>query len=274
MPEGPEVQTMTDQLKKEITERTVRGFSLHRDSGRILKKINALSFEKAIMKQKIVNVDRVGKGVLFKLSSGDAFLYYPSMTGRLLLTKNEIEEIPSFVRAEFELSDSVKLYISDKRKFSRLYFVSEKNLPNLFKKRPPDVVKGELSQEKLFDIVSNTKKDIHSLLLDQKKISGLGNIYANEILYEARVHPMWRANTLSTSEVERMSQASRKIIKEALKEQGTSFSDYLTPLGKKGQYQDHLKVFKRAGEKCTNCGCTIERYKKGGRSIFVCPGEQ
>jgi formamidopyrimidine-DNA glycosylase len=152
---------------------------------------------------------------------------------------------------------------------------------NLVKKDMLDTVSGvakqgiepiddELSQNYLYDNFNKRRLPMKTLLLDQTIISGLGNIYADEVLFEAKINPLKKGNEISIEECERIKNASKKIIEEAIKCGGTTIKSYTSSLGVTGRFQQHLQVHKRENEKCNTCGTIINRIVVGGRSTYYC----
>ena len=119
--------------------------------------------------------------------------------------------------------------------------------------------------------ILQTKKEIKRLLLDQRRLAGLGNIYANEALFRTKIHPQRRANSLSPEEAQRLFSAIPELLEEAIAAQGTTISDYRTASGESGSFQDFLQVYGHGGQPCRSCGTPIERIEQGGRSTYFCP---
>jgi formamidopyrimidine-DNA glycosylase len=119
--------------------------------------------------------------------------------------------------------------------------------------------------------LAQSRRDIKSFLLDQRKIAGLGNIYASEAMFRARLHPMRRSNTLTRREAAALTRAIRDVLRAAIHNRGTSFSDFIDSDGEPGKHQDFLHVFQREGEKCRRCDATIRRVRQGNRSTYFCP---
>ncbi len=278
MPELPEVQTTVDFLNK-----TVRGRKIVA-AWYDWKKLKPV--EKAVG-YKIKNVRRVGKNILFYLGDSDrVLLVHQKMTGHILIGKWKVdgkkitpisplalkERVNDYIHFILTLDNGQMIGLSDLRKFGKVAFGSREEIEKSKELRQlgPDVL--AVSFEEFAKRVASRNKTIYQVLMDQTVISGIGNIYASEILFVARIHPFKSARRLSRKELKALWQASRKILKLALKLGGTSIADYRMPSGESGYYQKKRLIYQREGEKCfKGCGGVIKRAKKGGRSAFYCP---
>jgi formamidopyrimidine-DNA glycosylase len=187
---------------------------------------------------------------------------------------------------------TIKLTYCDSRRFGSFRLQNFEDYKNLepYKNIGTDLLEETINTKLLFEHYQKRKVPIKTALLEQKMISGIGNIYASEILFDTKIHPLKRTNQLTESEVENIVRSAQIILKEALDEKGTSEFDFVNPLSKEGSYQERLKVYNRAGRKCpNNCGSLIEKIKKEEkeidkgkisekkpkeRSTFFCPGCQ
>ncbi|MDP3764756.1 MAG: DNA-formamidopyrimidine glycosylase family protein, partial [bacterium] len=202
--------------------------------------------------------------IVLKLSSGEYFLFHLMMTGKLLLNpKNESKHD----RLILYLSGNTKLVFNDIRKFGKCRITdSLKNLAG------QDALQISFPDFKKLITVKN--RNIKIFLLDQKHIAGIGNIYADEILWEASIHPLQKTNTLKHFEILKLFKSIKRILRLAIKKGGTSSRDYRKPDNTEGQYYKIRKVYQRTGESCAKCGGIIQRIVVGGRSTHFCPKHQ
>ena len=284
MPELPEVETITQQLKKEVIGKKIKDVYLA--VPKIIKNVSLNDFKKRVIGAKIQNVERKGKNIIFFLDNNYDLLIHLKLTGHLLignyqlknnqllpLTKDLKEPVNQYLHFGLKLDDGQWLVLSDLRKFAKVLILNHEELEEEIKDLGPDPLEKDFTLDYFADILKKQKKPIKKALMDQKIIRGIGNIYASEILFEAKVYPFKPANQLDFEEIKRTYQAIKKVLKEALKYEGTSAEDetYRTLYGKKGRFGEKLKVYQREGKKCYRCGHPIERIKLDNRSTFFCP---
>ncbi|KPJ57576.1 hypothetical protein AMJ49_00440 [Parcubacteria bacterium DG_74_2] len=288
MPELPEVETIVRDLKKEVLERTF--LDIWTDWKKIVKKPkNFEEFKKKVKRKKIKNIRRRGKNILFDLNQKEVILIHQKLTGHLLLGKWKFEKgkwkslIPGslsddpknkFLHLIFFLDDGRQLALSDLRKFAKVELWDKEILENSkeFKSLGPEPLSEKFTLEKFKKALLKKKKGkIKQVLMDQKIISGIGNIYSDEILWEARIHPFREISKLSEEEFKRIYQAMKKILPKAIRLQGESISDFRRISGQKGYFDKERKVYRREGENCSRCQAKIQRKKIGGRSAHFCP---
>lgn len=166
-----------------------------------------------------------------------------------------------------------QLALSDLRKFAKVILGTKKQIENLpeLKKLGPEANSPSLTVDKFISLISLEKRKIKQVLLDQEVVAGIGNIYSDDILWQARIHPFKPANKLSDKEIKLMYQAMKSILKKALKLRGTSSSDYRDTAGKRGGYDKVRLAYDREGQPCRRCATSIARIKMGGRSAHYCP---
>jgi formamidopyrimidine-DNA glycosylase len=270
-------------------------------------KQNERYFRKMLLGRKILSVGRKGKNILFRLSGGYVMLAHQKMTGHFLVGKwkeNKRQEtsgkkqekiwlgqkwIPlenkgplgddknRFIRLIFFLSGGEMLALSDLRRFAKLVLGREKEMLGLPELRElgPEPIDPKFTFKKflgLFNPPAGGKRGkIKQILLDQKVLSGVGNIYADESLWEARIHPLRRVEELGKTELRALYNALRKVLKKAVKMRGSSVDDYRDPSGRAGFYQNAHQAYHREDEACRRCGAKIKRIKIGQRSAHFCP---
>lgn len=292
MPELPEVETIVRDLNKKILGRTVKDIWF--DAPKLIKiPKNPLAFKKEIIGRKIERVERRGKNIIFYLSGGRVMLIHQKMTGHLLYGKWSIrkarpreyeveslikgllqEQVNNYIHLIFYLDNGWQFALSDLRKFAKVLVVDEKNFADLedVKNLGPEPLEKKFTFGKFKEALAKKKSGrIKQVLMEQNVIAGIGNIYADEILWEAKVYPLKNATALSENELKKIYGAMKKILTLALRLRGSSVSDYRDTAGKRGTYDLIRKVYRREGEKCPRCETPIKRFKLGGRSGHYCP---
>lgn len=255
MPELPEVETICRQLNKVLAGQRIRSLQ-----GCSLK----------VEGKKILGVRRKAKMIIIELSEGVSLLIHLKMTGQLIYNGQKNKH----TRAIFEL-DKGRLYFNDLRRFGWIKALSKSKIQNLISKLPPDVIDKEFSEKYLEKVLKSSVRAIKLVLLDQSKMGGIGNIYANEILFSAGIDPRRPANTCSL-QVRNLQGCIKKVINQGIKYGGSTASDenFINAAGEPGKYQQHFLVYEQEGRKCSRCKRKIIKIKLGGRGTYFCPGCQ
>ncbi len=270
MPELPEVETIRRQLAEELTGyRFVDVKTEWEKSFRpSFKEVTAAIKDKTIGK-----IDRQAKLLIFRLDNNLDLLFHLKMTGRLLVRKPD-EPTDEYTRSAFTLkkgSDIKELRFVDSRKFGFVKLIkSKEEINKLLASYGPEPLK-DLTLAKFSETLKSSSRPIKLVLMDQGKISGIGNIYVNDALWLAKINPKKPAKKLRPDEVKELFGAIEKVLKEGLKYGGASDQWYRQVHGEEGKYQEHFLVYGRNGEKCSRCGETINRIGFGGRGTFFCP---
>ncbi len=280
MPELPEVEITVNFLKKKILGKKIKDVALEAEE--IIKKPKIGTFKKIIKGKQIKDIQRKGKNILFFLSKDYILLFHLKLTGHLLLGKwkkekgkwtplkeGPLKEDPlnKFLRVIFILDDGEMLALSDLRKFAKIELGKEKEILKELEKLGPNPL--EISLEEFKKRVQKRKKsEIKKVLMQQEVISGIGNIYSAEALWEAKISPFRKVKELSEGDLKKLFQSIKKILKEAIKLQGESISDWRKPDGEKGNYDKIRKVYRK--EKCQRCGGKILKKILGQRSTYFC----
>jgi formamidopyrimidine-DNA glycosylase len=260
MPELPEVETVRQDILPFVKGRVVKRIEIV-SLRNILKGVSPSRLKKELVGEKIVNLDRRAKYLIFKLASGRYFTIHLGMTGRVLFAPDD------YVRVIFHLSGNRVLYYSDARRFGKIRFF--KKYPDL--KLGPEPLGRGFTPERFREMLKQRKAAIKLVLLDQKFLAGLGNIYVIESLFRAGINPKKPANKLIDPEIKRLYHQIKKVLFEALGYRGTSDSWFLDAHGKKGGFQLRLRVYGREGEPCFKCKTTIKRIVLGQRGTYFCP---
>jgi formamidopyrimidine-DNA glycosylase len=277
MPELPEVETIARQLRRLVVDRTISEFESRWI--RLTEPEPAEVFGARLRGRRIRDVRRRGKFVVFDLDGDEALVVSLRMTGKLLYDVAEVDE--RYIRAEIRFIDGTALRFSDTRKFGRMAVVEASALDANGGGRPRMPLHSSLGAEPLsrrFTIAwlrqllrRRPRAAIKVLLLDQRAIAGIGNIYAIEALWRARIHPLRKAGSLRAEEIARLHEAIRWALRKGIRLGGASPTDYVDAEGNRGRMQREFQVYGRAGEPCPRCGRGIVRTVVGGRGTFHCP---
>lgn len=273
MPELPEVETIKNDLREAVVGRRLKKAEV-RDSRVIWHAVDG-GFERAIAGERIVDVGRRAKYLLFRLSSGRYLVVHLIITGQLLLTQPD-EPLRRATRLILYLDDGRQLRLVDNSHLARVHLVEPEELDSKLHldELGPEPLSGEFTSEGFAERLRGRGATIKSLLLDQHVVAGLGNIYADEVLFKARVHPAEPAKNLSPDQVGRLYRAIRSTLREAIAYRGTTTRNYLDARGRKGGYQRRLLVFRRQGQPCEGCPGQVQKITVAGRQTFICPSCQ
>jgi len=228
-------------------------------------------FENNLIGLEFKDILRRGKWLLFDI--GDYYLCsHLRMEGKYFI-KNSDEEIDKHEHVIFSFEDGTDLRYHDTRKFGRMNLVLKDKLETVagVHKQGIEPIDEKLTKEYLYDNFRKRKLPMKTLLLDQTIISGLGNIYADEVLFAAGINPLKLGSSITLKECQKIIDSAKEIITEAIKCGGTTIRSYTSSLGVTGRFQQNLMVHKRENEGCKKCGTIIKRIKVGGRSTYYCP---
>lgn len=261
MPELPEIETIRLALAETLIGKTIDEVIVHIPKQFIGDKTRVIGTS-------VVALQRKGKYLGIKLSTNQFLTVHLKMSGQLFHHHEDISG--KYTRVHLKLSDGSHLIFNDIRKFG---WFKLSDLPDGPKGH--DVLDPQFTEHYLADIIKNVNRAIKLVVLDQDKIAGVGNIYANDALFMAGIRPDRPAKSLTKSEIKKLYQAIKDVIAEGIKLKGSSASEvYRLPDGSKGGYQNRFKVYSRDGQPCLNCKTPIERIVIGGRSSFFCPNCQ
>ena len=286
MPELPEVETTVRDLKRKVLGRTF--LNVWCDAKKLIKRPRTFEeFKKEILGRKIISIKRKGKNILIYLDKKRALLIHQKLTGHLLVgkwqkrgnswipqIKGPLEDpINRFIHLIFFLDNDLMLALSDLRKFAKVELWDKKELTQSKEIREIgiDPFSPEFTFQEFKKRIKNTKRKIKQVLMDQSLIAGIGNIYSDEILFEAKIHPEKKAHVLKEEELKRIYQSIKKVLKKAIELGGESISDYRRPDGSKGGFDPLRKVYRREGKPCVRCRTPIKRIKIAQRSSYFCP---
>ncbi|MBI4098071.1 MAG: bifunctional DNA-formamidopyrimidine glycosylase/DNA-(apurinic or apyrimidinic site) lyase [Candidatus Levybacteria bacterium] len=295
MPELPEVETIRLGLEKYVVGHKIEDVEV-----RLPKMFQG--DPKAIIGAKVIEIRRFGKGLVIDLSNKKSLAIHIKLTGQLIYQDPEVSKVSEvsrekvgmvpnkFTHVIFKLDKDAILYYNDQRRFGWIKVVPTDKVGDLsyFKgigpepqlKGMPDVSevsgvsKGKLTFEKFKARVSISHLTIKPLIMDQKKIGGIGNIYANDALFLSGIDPRRKGHSLSEDEVKKLYKAIHSVMEKGFKYGGASELTFVNVLGQEGEYQRHSLVYGKKGQKCPNCGGEIEKIFLGGRGTFFCPACQ
>lgn len=269
MPELPEVETIKRSLAPRLLGRRILEISVRLP--RMVEGVDPEELRRRLSGQVIGGLDRRGKHLLLELAAGDRLAFHLRMTGRLLLRPAGHPEEPH-THLVFLLSEGWELRYADLRKFGRLHYLPAGDpLPAPLADLGPEPLEDGFTPAVLEGILAGRRGPIKAVLLDQRSVAGIGNIYADEILHRARLHPARPAGSLSSAEIARLHAAIRAVLEEAILSRGTTSRDYVDGEGRPGEYQERLLVYGRAGGACPSCGAEIRRMVLAGRGTHYCP---
>src|SRR3989344_2146483 len=286
MPELPEVETTVNGLNKKVLNRTF--VDIWSDWKKLIKKPNNFEkFKKEVKGKKVKKVWRRAKNIIFDLSSDYSLLIHQKMTGHILVggwkLENRIwkpikngplsEKINLYIHLLFKLDNGEMIALSDVRKFAKAELWKTKDLLNSkeFMGLGPEPLEKDFSFKKFQNLFKGKKGKVKQIIMKPEFIAGIGNIYASEALWWAKIHPGKDISKLNEKELKSLYNSIRKVLTKGIKLGGDSFSDYRNVEGKKGDFEDESRVYQKENEKCVRCKTLIEKIIIGGRSSFFCP---
>lgn len=275
MPELPEVETIKLGIQKYLVGHTITDVDI--------KLPQVFQGEKKnVVGAKITEARRVGKGLIIELSNGYCLAIHIKLTGQLIyrgqetknvqVSKTKVGTTPNkFTHVIFHLDKGGTLYYNDQRRFGWIKVVKTAEVMELpfFKTMGPEPFK-DLTEEKFKQILSKSALPVKVLIMEQKRIGGIGNIYANDALYLAGIHPKRKAKDVTEKEAGELFKAIIAVMEKSFKYGGASELTFVNLLGQEGEYQRHSLVYGKKGGRCKNCGGEITKFYLGGRGTFVC----
>lgn len=264
MPELPEVEVIVRELREKIQGEEISDIRVH------WKKTLASDGNPIPLREKIQSVDRRGKFIIIRLSRASLIIHL-RMTGKLI-TGDTVSAEPKHLQVQFRFTSGRVLSFYDPRKFGRIYLTNDPE--RFFSGLGRDALDPAFSQQDFMDLLYNRKGSIKPFLLDQHRLAGLGNIYADESLFRARIHPETGIRDLTVQESRQLYRAIRKTLSGAITHMGTTLSDYRTTTGDSGRHQNFLKVYDREQQACFRCKTSIQKKWVGGRGTHFCPACQ
>jgi formamidopyrimidine-DNA glycosylase len=273
MPELPEVEVVRRDLEREVVGKRVKGVEV--DGMRSVRRHhNRKQFIARLEGKKITGVERRGKYLLCRLEGGDVLVIHLGMSGQLLRAKTAREARDKHTHVIITFTQGGQLRFVDPRTFGEM-FVTEADALNKVSELNHlglDPLGNAMSWEQFGNLISQRHTKLKTMLMDQKFLAGIGNIYSDEILWGAGLRWDRMSDALSSQEIRRLYRAMLEVLQDAVKYRGSSLADeqYVDLFGKPGDYQHHHNVYARDGESCRRCRHVIRRERFGGRSTFYC----
>ena len=286
MPELPEVEVVRLFLQSHLVGKTLSTIEI----------LNQKSFQgdiKITKNKKIISTSRLGKQLSLHLQNGLILLFHLKMTGQIIVlpplsrggreagrvslghpTKDAFSSLPNkSTRLIFTFTDKSKLFFNDQRKFGWVKLLTQSELVEAQKKLGLDLLNPKFTSKYFYNQLQSSTRPIKSVLLDQSKFAGIGNIYANDALFLSRIHPQTSSKKISLLQTNTLRRHLISIIKESISQGGSTAKDnkYVHPNGGYGQYQFYFRVYQREGKPCLKCHTLIKKTKIGGRGTFYCP---
>jgi formamidopyrimidine-DNA glycosylase len=273
MPELPEVETVVRELRPLLTSRRIT--SVRRVTRKKLRKPWSSTWDNLLKGRRIDRLERRGKWIVVLLDNDHPLVFHLGMTGKLTVEPSEEPREPH-VHLVFGLDEGEKeLRFLDIRRFGSVtLYSSEEELNQFFVSAGLGPEPFDLDADYWRDCLGGTTRALKALLLDQQVVAGVGNIYADEALFEARLHPARRGRDLDARGAQRLRRAIAKILERAIKLRGSSIRNYVGALGRRGDYQKEHRVYGHAGKPCPRCQTPIARIRLAGRSTHFCPNCQ
>jgi formamidopyrimidine-DNA glycosylase len=270
MPELPEVETVRRRLEPVLVGRTLERVDIR--DGRLVAPRHPREVADELEGERVKAVDRRGKYLVVRFDSGRSLLAHLRMTGTFRFGGNGSPADDPYARAVVSLDDGSDVVYRDVRRFGTWLLVEPTELdPYLGARLGTEPLGRRFTEKALAERLSRRRVPIKGALLDQRTIAGMGNIYADEALWYARVHPLTPAGSLDTADLRRLHRAVRKSLALGVARGGSSLRDYVAPDGSAGSMQQEFRVYGRAGQPCDRCGTTIEKLRVAGRGTSFCP---
>lgn len=266
MPELPEVETVRRSLERLIVGQTIMTVEVRESR---LRRPLAPDFATALTGRTLQQIMRRGKYLYFLLDDGRVWLVHLGMTGQLMAETSTASLLPHD-HVLIALSNGQRLRYNDPRRFGLMAVGSESEITALTK-LGVEPLSSAFTSRYLWTKTRATQRTIKDLLMDQRVVAGIGNIYASELLFRAEVRPHRVVATLNQHATAQVVKATKAVLREAIRHRGSSISDYLDGEGKPGSFQARFRVYDREGKPCRVCATPIRRETHGGRSAFFCP---
>jgi formamidopyrimidine-DNA glycosylase len=268
MPELPEVETVVRGLRPVLPGRNIVAVRL----GKTDFIDDPVALGELLPGKRITSVERIGKFIHMQLAPDAGarlnLIVHLGMTGRLGV-RDANEPAPPHTHAFFDLDDGRELRYTDIRRFGRILLVPDTGMEEFRRRLGEDAL--NISAADFHRLLAGRRARIKALLLDQRVFRGIGNIYADESLWQARIHPARLAARLSDSELARLRKAIHRVLRTAIRHRGSSISDFVDAEGNRGKYQQQHRAYDREGQPCSRCGRSIRRAIVAGRSSYFCP---
>ena len=267
MPELPEVETIKNELSPWVVGQSFTQVAIL--DSKLVYDDPAQEFSRGLIGQTIESLERRGKYLIFRLSSNRSLIMHLRMTGSLLLNPQVMDR---YARAVFHLSNGHRFVFSDRRRLGKVWLVNDADTAVC--KLGPEPLDEDFTADILGQRLKRHHIPVKAALLDQCIVAGIGNMYADEALFAARINPLRKADNLSPTEVRTLHNCIRRVLEAAIGNKGASVDTYVRPEGELGTAHFQFKVAHKRGETCPVCGCSIERVVVQNRGCYFCPSCQ
>lgn len=268
MPQLPEAETIKEDLRELVVGSKILGAELL--ASNLVEQTPPEEFARHLVGVRITGARRRAKHIMLDLDSGDSLDLQLKLAGQLLLVP-PVEIPESDVMLVFHLDDERKLYLRDELRLTRVRLFGPGDSTEELSDLGPEPLEEGFSVEYLRRSLGGRRSRIKPLLMEQRLVAGIGNIYADEILYDARIHPRRKASTLSTDECRALHTAIQENLEAGIEHRGTTVQFHRDLLNRPGEHQDYLRVFERGGQPCPECGGKVAQEQVGGRTTYYCP---
>ena len=270
MPELPEVETITRELAPRLTGRRIRRAELRKSD--VLRRVSKARLLKTLARNTVTSVGRRAKHAVFGLRSGHRLVIQPRMTGSLIVYDRPLTpDEDRYAVLECTLDDGRRFVYRDVRRLGTVWLLDDRGWAAYSARLGPEPLEDGFTAAAFAQRLRGTRAAIKKAIMDQKRVVGVGNIYANEALFDARIDPSRPTHRLRPEEIERLHGTIVDVLRRAIASQGTTVRDYRTGTGESGSFQLELKVYDRAGEPCRNCGRRLATtHAIDGRQTTLC----
>jgi formamidopyrimidine-DNA glycosylase len=274
VPELPEVETIVRDLVPRVEGSRLYTPHLHKTD--VLRQVSRARLLRVLTGNRVTELTRRAKHVVFVLASGHRLVVQPRMTGSLVIyDRRPTPEERQYLVLEARLDDGGRLAYRDVRRLGTIWLLDEKGWKTYTGRIGPEPLASDFLPAHFREQMRGTRQAIKKALMDQGRLAGVGNIYANEALFRARLDPSRRADRVSNDQLDRLYEAVRTVLSAAIAEKGTTVRDYRTGTGESGAFQDVLEVYGRGGSPCPRCGRTlVTTHAIDGRQTTFCYGCQ
>jgi formamidopyrimidine-DNA glycosylase len=270
MPELPEVETIRLALEPHVVGRTFERVEIH--DPRLVRPFEPLAVAAELEGERVAALERRGKYLIVRFDSGRVLLIHLRMTGSLRHGARDSLPDDPHRRAVVNLDDGSDVAYRDVRRFGTWHLLEPHEVDEYLGRRlGGEPLERAFTAPRLRERLADRRAPIKAALLDQRTVAGLGNIYVDEALWRARIHPLREARTLDADEVVRLTRAIREALRAGIRRQGASLRDYAQPDGRRGRAQDSFRVYGREGEPCLRCGTPVDKIRVAGRGTWYCP---
>ncbi|MCR8613282.1 MAG: DNA-formamidopyrimidine glycosylase [Mycoplasma sp.] len=267
MPELPEVRVVSRALNEKVKNKVFDNFVIKKE--KLLKEVTTNEFKKFLSNEKILDVSNIGKFIIFKISNNKVLLSHLRLEGKYFFY-NKPTDSTKHTHLIFNFKDDSQLHYADVRMFGTFHIRTIDNYQQINPIKKLAAEPGDINVNDLFNKLQRKNIAIKTALLDQTLISGLGNIYVDEVLFATKIHPHSPSSHINKKQVEQIVYFSKKIMDESTKLGGSSIKTYTSINSKPGEYHKKLMVHTRVNQKCNVCGNTIIKTKTNGRGTYIC----